>query len=739
MLARMLAIPHRLTLSVVLAASLLAAPSSWAQGLGELTLDSSLNEPLRASIELLDVGGLELGQLAVTIATAEEYEQAGLDRHDIVSQIEFDVELLPLGSGRVTLSTQDRVTEPYLALLVSARWPSGRVLRDYSVLLDLSDGASADEAGGQGAAPVAAPATAGSSPAEAAANQAAGADSYTVQRGDSLWEIAAQTRPAGDVSVQQMMIALQRANEDAFVNNNVNRLISGRVLRIPTRDEIGVVEHSAAVAQLNAQSRQLGAAPLGGTGTGAAGAGRDELSVLSGDDASGAGGGDLDATIAALEVELMLSEEELDRARIENEELTARLGELEEEIAMLQNIIAIEDTRIAQLQADLATQADVTEQALAEAERAATTLAAAQAPAPQGAMAQLLAVLQNNLASIGAALLVVLGLLGFLMVKARKAREDHELEFSPEADEVAVGTGPSVAAGPAAGVGQENGDVDADETAEAPGLLARLLARFRRKPAAEAADASAEAEPTRSRDDLAGPAGAADVDELSDDLAPGPYADDDERQVQQSPLMAPFDVDDDEEAEEAAALASSVLDEVDSTLQQDDVAGNDGAAEAELEFDLSETEQARSNPPETFEFNVERVADAEPEVAADGDLETFDFNLDKAAATETSAATADEAQSIETFDFKPSSAGGGFDLGSLSFDENDARREDDEDSGYTPRTAMDECDTKLDLAVAYEAMGDVDGAIEILDEVIAEGKPAQIEEAERLKAKWQDA
>lgn len=736
MLARMLSRSPRSTVAMLLAASLLASPGLLAQGLGELSLDSALNEPLRASIELLEVSGLEESQLLIGIASPEEYEQAGLERSSLVSQIEFDVELQPLGSGRVTLTTRDRVNEPFLTLLVSARWPSGRVLRDYTVLLDLP-GAPAQTAAG--VTPPSDSAASGSTGAGAAASASVEGDSYAVQSGDSLWTIAEQTRPAADVSVPQMMIAIQRANEDAFVNNNVNRLISGRVLRIPAREEISLIEPAAAVAQINAQNREVGLTPLGGAATAdAGGAARDELSVLGGDDATAAGGAgssDLAATIAALEAELMLSEEDLDRARIENEELTAQLAELEEQIAILQNIIAIEDQRIAQLQDTLAEQAAATDEALAEASRAADALAAAgQAPAaPQGLVGQLLALLQNNLVFIGGALAVVLAVLGLLVARARRAREEDadDLDFTAE---------PAVAA------------ADAD-SGEEQGFLARLLARFRR--------GKDEDDEYFDEDELAvtDPDARADarlpeieVDEIPDELTGGLYADDEFEPIAQPAAAAGTAVAAADEEEDAAALASSVLDEVDALglpeADADDAAGDAGAVDAaeEFEFDLTDAEPvaaAVSSAPEAFEFKVAPASEpvAEPaSAAAEPELESFTFNLEPAAVAAPAESTAAAAEpEIETFEFKPAASGDSFDLGSLTFDESDAKRADDEESAYTPRTNMDECDTKLDLAVAYEAMGDIDGAVEILDEVIAEGKPAQVEEAQRLKAKWQDA
>lgn len=702
MLARMLTNFSRSTLvrslagGLLFAACLLEGPAVHAQGLGELTLESGLNEPLRASIELLETSGLEETQFAVSIATADEYAQAGLERSELVSQIEFDLDLRSLDGGRVTLTTRDRINEPFLSLLVSARWPSGRVLRDYTVLLDLPGAPAAVDA--SVAADAATPAAGQGITAPASAG-----GTYVVQSGDSLWEIAAQMRPDPDVAVPQMMIALQRANEDAFVNNNINRLITGRVLRMPPRDEIAIIEPAAAVAQVNAQNQELGLMPLGGSAPGGNAAARDELTLVGGDDAAAGGGGssDLADTIAALEVELRLSEEDLDRARIEYEELSAQLQELEEQIAILQNIVAIEDERIAQLQNELAAQAEATDAALTEAGLAADTLAAAeQTQAAQGLAGQVLTLLQNNLIFIGVALAVVLAVVAALVIKAREAVQDEETDFAVAMDARSYAASEQYAA-------DASYDVeDAESAAQEQGFIARLLARLHRR-RAEDEYPGEELPPQDVVARPAGPAATIEVDEIPDELVGGLY-EDDEFQPGKTARMQPSSAAADEE-EDAAALASSVLDEVDSALQQID--------------------------------QIEDAASESPAAETADEVETLAFSLhagDDAAKPGTAEAPQPEPV-IETLEFKPAASDDNFDLGSLTFDEDDAREADDAESAYTSRSNMDECDTKLDLAVAYEAMGDIDGAIEILDEVMVEGKPAQIEEAQRLKAKWQNA
>ena len=683
---------------LLIAGSLAAAPLA-AQGLGELTVESALDEPLRASIQLLDTGGLDADQLLIAIASPEEYEQAGLERNGLLARIEFDVQLEPQGSSRVILTSPDRISEPALSLLVSAQWPSGRVLRDYTLLLEPTDEAPAAATRAGATAPTTEPAAAGTS--------------YIVRSGDSLWKIAEQTRSGTDVALPQMIIALQRANEDAFVNNNINRLISGRVLRIPTRDEIAIIAPAVALAQINAQNQEAGLTPLGGAAA-TAEAERDQLSVLGTEDAAGAGAdtSDLGATIAALEAELLLSEEDLDRARIENEELNARLVELEEQIAILQNIIAIEDERIAQLQNELATQAE----APGAAGPGTDLVAAGEGQASQSLLGSSLALLQSNVVFIGAGLAVLLAVLGALVLRARRVA-DEEVDFNAVA--------PAPAAAVAAG--------DEDEYAGGASGV-------------KDADARADAQLPE-----------IEVDEIADELTEGLFADD---EFEPAPVAraatAPMPVVAEVESKEAAVLANSILDEEASALREIDESLLDApratapVASASVDFAQAEVGIDRAEPqpvvavPQGSDFRV--IPAATPAVAArptgdateaPQDPEPFAFRPDPAPIAAASAAPAKPAAEPEIETVEVKSVAGGLDLGSLSFDEDDARQADETESSYNSRSSMDDCDTKLDLAVAYEAMGDVDGAIEILEEVIVEGKPAQVDEARRLKAKWQ--
>ncbi len=115
---------------------LLAAANAKALGLGDITLESALNQPLRANIPVLQLGGVRAEQISVQLASASDFERFAIDREAFLDNIRFDVR--PAGAEAVVqISTRDAVREPYLSFVLETRWPSGRLLSEYTVLLDL--------------------------------------------------------------------------------------------------------------------------------------------------------------------------------------------------------------------------------------------------------------------------------------------------------------------------------------------------------------------------------------------------------------------------------------------------------------------------------------------------------------------------------------------------------------------------------------------------------------------------
>ena len=107
-----------------------------ALGLGEVRLESFLNEPLKASVDLLNMGGLHEDEIKIRLATTEDFDKLGLERNFFLTNIRFDVVADGNGGARIVISSEEPVLEPYLDFIVEARWPSGRLIREYTVLVD---------------------------------------------------------------------------------------------------------------------------------------------------------------------------------------------------------------------------------------------------------------------------------------------------------------------------------------------------------------------------------------------------------------------------------------------------------------------------------------------------------------------------------------------------------------------------------------------------------------------------
>lgn len=212
-----------------------------ALGLGNIKVRSGLNQPLVAEIALLSPRGVAPEDIRVGLAKAEDFTRAGIERPIALTALDFKLDRKSDGTLFIRVTSRQSIREPFLNFLVELSWPSGRLLREYTVLLDppTFSGARAP-----------APRTAAAAPA------AYSGDTYRVSRGDTLWSIAQHTRPGASVSPQQMMVALQRGNPDAFINGNMNNLMAGQVLRIPDRQAIGALSDAEARREVQRQYKE---------------------------------------------------------------------------------------------------------------------------------------------------------------------------------------------------------------------------------------------------------------------------------------------------------------------------------------------------------------------------------------------------------------------------------------------------------------------------------------------------
>jgi pilus assembly protein FimV len=373
-----------------------------ALGLGEIELQSWLNEPLDAEISLRESRGVDPGDVFVNVAPEAAYQRIGIDRHQFLSRLRFEVVTASDGSLVVNVSSREPLREPYLNFLLELTWPNGRLMREYSVLVDPPVYAEDSGVQEQVSAPSAAPA----SPRQAAprsqesVRRQAQAES-SLARGyqadtfgptgpsDTLWTIAQRVRPDNSVSMQQVMLALQDQNPNAFMGGNINRLKRGEVLRVPTMEQIrsrSQAEANRVVAQQNEafQSRTVDAtrtaeaesAPAP-TQAGAAG---DELRLLVADGESrdvtegGSAGGDGDLP-GGSDVGSAVAMEELEATRRENEELNSRLSDLQDQVATLQRLLELKNSQLADLQGMTAEEAAAADElAISEGEQPAEEL-----------------------------------------------------------------------------------------------------------------------------------------------------------------------------------------------------------------------------------------------------------------------------------------------------------------------------------------------------------------------------
>jgi len=241
-----------------------------AAGLGKLTVLSQLGQPLNAEIELVSLQPGEEESLAAKLASADAFNQAGIEINPALLGVRFAVERRTGRGPVIRVSSSQPVNEPFLEMLVEVQWASGRLVREYSFLLDPPEYRAQRPIAAAPAKPAAvAPAPAPVAPrieqkpiaaapvsAPAAKPAAKPAGTYEVKKGDTLGKIAEQNAQPG-VSVQQMLIALYRANQDAFIGDNINRLRSGRILTIPDREAAAAVDQADAVRLVQAQGRDF--------------------------------------------------------------------------------------------------------------------------------------------------------------------------------------------------------------------------------------------------------------------------------------------------------------------------------------------------------------------------------------------------------------------------------------------------------------------------------------------------
>jgi pilus assembly protein FimV len=282
-------------LTAAVASALVLSSAAHAAGLGKLTVLSALGQPLRAEIELTAVSSDEANGLVAKLASPDAFRTANIEFNPALLSLRFAVEQRN-GRQFIRVSSTQPLNEPFVDMLLELTWNNGRLVREYTFLLDPAElrATQSAQVAANEAPPAARPRAEAAAPAAAAAPVAAerprrgraradeggaapspagrqaGSSEYRVKQGDSLGRIAGQLKPV-DVSLDMMLVALYRANPDAFIGNNMNRLKSGRILSVPDTGSVQalndgeahgvVVAHAADFnAYRNKLAGQVGAA-----------------------------------------------------------------------------------------------------------------------------------------------------------------------------------------------------------------------------------------------------------------------------------------------------------------------------------------------------------------------------------------------------------------------------------------------------------------------------------------------
>ena len=768
--------------SLVVALAALNAGFAQALGLGEITLHSQLDQPLNAEIRLRGMGDLDPDQIIVRLAPAADFERSGVDRLYSLTEMRFDVRPGKAGEGVVQIRTEQPVREPYLDFLIEVRWPSGRVLREYTVLLDLPT-YSAEPAPAVRAPDVAAPARSSRAPRTEAASTWSGGSSYDVHSGDTLWSIASRTRPSG-VSVQQMLQALHRDNPAAFVNGDIDRLRAGVVLRVPAdvsaADAIGV---DGGPQQLAQESPPLSSDEVGTPGT--APATPDEQAYLrlagdktpSGASATGGEPGGTGDGSAAGQGDIAAVQENLSAKERENAELASRVKALEEQVQNYQRVVDLKSDAMASAQTGAAVPAT----------GAASPAKPAVAPAPETGLLDML--LANGVALGAAVGALFLGVLGFLVLRRRGESATYgalpdtqqryrgaRRESEPEASGARE---PTVPPAPPAAPAPES----PRPAAVFPAPVVAPVAT------ASAVELAASPEQDQRERELNDPIGEADIyiaygrHERAIDVLRLALAGDAERsdvrlkllevlaeRGDQADFLAEYDQllalgqDDDVAAGREIAIGTGHphwLAELDappgiqSAPEQEPLSPlpvrslSRARPEDEPAADLASLHLEEQGLPPSGDFDLDLDLDLDGDLDAGdheavdeehlssgfGELDIGELDIAGVGAAEALPSVADAVPGM--LDVEPAEADISAVPESIGADLEDllapaAADADEEAADFDLLEGTDEVETRIELAKAFIDMGDVDGARDILEEVRAEGSQAQRETATAL-------
>lgn len=339
--------------------SLLAPVSGHSLGIGDIRVRSALNQNLSAEISLVASHGESPSNIKVSLASPEKFDKAGVPWSYFLSKIKFQPIVKPNGSMVIKVSSREALKEPYLNFLLEVSWPKGNLYREFTVLVDPPAEYQSPTAYQEPAYPLyenTLPQQQEYTPPrqrrvrQSAKPRCSSAGSYgeqiTTRRNDTLWNVAERACGAG-VSVEQMTIALYEKNPHAFFQQNVNALSAGKTLKIPDKDAVQQPSRQEALAEFGRQNaawnNNRSSIPAG------------EAQLAKGDEADSQLKlvAPAEATVGQNEAVSPSSEQASGNSNMAtpvDEALQSKMAALEKQMAMMQELIALKDKQLADLQ-----------------------------------------------------------------------------------------------------------------------------------------------------------------------------------------------------------------------------------------------------------------------------------------------------------------------------------------------------------------------------------------------------
>ena len=376
----------------------LAGTQALALGLGGMRLQSALDQPFVGEIDIVDVKPDELDAVKAQIAPQAEFNRAGTERYHHLSKLRFSAQISPSGNPVIRVSSREPMREPYMDFLVEVLWPKGRLVKQYTLLLDppvtasrsaprieqpVVDARPARTASStsapaptraasmsnatQAPPPAARPATIPAAPAPTMAPTSrtapvpASSGGFPkrygpIRPGTGLWSLAHGNTPAG-ATVSQTAMALFRNNQGAFINGDINRLIVGRILTLPNAGELFAL--SPVAARQEFKTALAGGKVLRGpltdpnipAGLPDEGESRLRIAGVAADTAKrGSTAPAPGASGAEMEKDILLARETSESARQETVEMRGRIRDLESQLAEIQQLLKLRNEELARVQ-----------------------------------------------------------------------------------------------------------------------------------------------------------------------------------------------------------------------------------------------------------------------------------------------------------------------------------------------------------------------------------------------------